>query len=123
MQFHSIRKNTSQAWREVGGKRFFAKSLWEYRYSMFLQMLKEKKSIQDWHYEPKIFYFEGIKRGTTNYKPDFRIDYADGTHEYVEVKGFYDKKSLTKIKRFAKYFPDEKLRLVDGKWFKSNNRI
>lgn len=121
MQFHIIRKNTSQRWRNVGGKRFFAKSLWEYRYSLFLQMLKDKKIIFDWHYEPKTFYFEGIKRGTTNYKPDFRLDYPDGTHEYVEVKGYYDKKSLTKIKRFSKYFPDEKLRVVDAKWFKRNN--
>jgi len=38
------------------------------------------------------------------------------------VKGYYDAKSLTKIKRFRKYFPTEKLRLIDAKWFKANSK-
>ena len=31
-----------------------------------------------------------------------------------------DLKSLTKIKRMAKYFPEIKLRVVSGDWFKTN---
>lgn len=40
---------------------------------------------------------------------------------WVEVKGYYDPRSITKIKRFKKYFPEEELRVVDKKFFKQNN--
>lgn len=78
-------------------------------YAKKLQLSKEAGKIKDWEHEPKVFYFEGIKRGTTNYTPDFIVNENDGSHYYVECKGYWDAKSKTKVKRFAKYFPEEKL--------------
>lgn len=121
MQVHTKRLNTTQGWREIAGKRIFFRSSWEYKYALYLQFLKKQEKILDWEHEPQVFWFEGIRRGCTNYRPDFRIDNFDSTHEWIEVKGYYDAKSLTKIKRFRKYFPEEKLRLIDAKWFRANN--
>ena len=121
MQVHNKRVNTTQGWRVVAGHRLYFRSAWEYRYALYLQYLKKDEKIETWEHEPQTFYFEGIKRGVTNYKPDYRINNFDGTHEWVDVKGYWDAKSLTKVKRFRKYFPQEKLTLVDAKWFKNNN--
>jgi hypothetical protein len=123
MQIHlkNGRATWKQDWAEIGGKRNFYRSRWEYRYALYLEFMKKHKHIVDWEHEPKTFYFEGIKRGTTNYKPDFRVVFPSGNHEWVEVKGYMDSRSITKIKRMAKYFPEEKLRVIGKEWFKSNS--
>lgn len=72
-------------------------------------------------HEPNTFWFEGIKRGVVSYLPDFLVLENDGKSYYVEVKGYMDAKSKTKIKRFAKYYPKERLIVIDSKWFKRNN--
>jgi hypothetical protein len=108
-------------WVEIGGKRFYTRSLAEKRFAQYLQFLKDKKSISDYHYEPKTFWFEGIKRGCVSYKPDFLIEEIDGSHWWGEVKGYMDPKSATKIKRFQKYFPEEKIRVIDSKWISTNS--
>ena len=46
--------------------------------------------------------------------------HLDGSEEWAEVKGYYDSKSQTKMKRMAKYYPDVKIRLVGSEWFKQN---
>jgi len=117
-----IRKKSTQGWREIGGKRCYFRSRWEANYARTLQFLKEYEKIADWEHEPETFWFEAIKRGVRSYKPDFRITELDGSHRWVEVKGYYDAKSLTKIKRFRKYYPNEQLTLIDSKWFQKNNR-
>src|SRR5574338_782510 len=92
-QFHS-----HKGWITVGGKEFHYKSQWEKNYAKFLQFLKEKNQIQDWEYEPKTFWFENIKRGVRSYLPDFKVINLDGSHYWVEVKGYMDARSKTKIK-------------------------
>lgn len=111
--------NNKAGWREIGGKRKYFRSCWEANYAKFLQYQKEKGLIEDWEHEPKTFWFEGIKRGCVSYKPDFYVK-AD-IPWWVEVKGYMDAKSATKIKRFTKYFPDEKLIVIDKKWFLKNS--
>ena len=83
----------------------------------YLQYLKEKGQIVDWEHEPHTFWFEGIRRGCVSYKPDYRVTRRDGSHYWIEVKGFMDAKSRTKIRRFAKYFPSEKLEVIDTNRF------
>lgn len=73
--------------------------------------------IKGWEHEPKCFWFNEIKRGTRSYLPDFKVSLHDGSHYWVEVKGYFDSKSLTKIKRFRKYYPQEKLVVVSKEWF------
>ncbi len=97
--------------------------MYEANYARYLQLLKEKNHIFSWEHEPKTFWFEGIKCGCVSYKPDFKVTYMEGFHYWVEVKGYMDSKSQTKIKRFQKYFPNETLFVIDKKWFKKNSNI
>ena len=48
--------------------------------------------------------------------PDFWLPHRQ---EYHEVKGWMDQKSKTKLDRMARYFPDVKIKVIDGKFFKS----
>lgn len=114
---------SSQGWRTIGDKTHYFRSSWEVNYALYLQWLKKTNLIADWEYEPKEFWFEGIKRGCVTYKPDFRILRPTGEHYWVEVKGYMDAKSKTKLKRFKRYFPDEELFVIDKAWFAKNRNL
>lgn len=109
--------------RTKSGKRedlgsLFVRSSWEANYARYLNFLITQKQIISWEYESKTFVFEGIKRGTLSYTPDFRVLNNDASHEWHEVKGWMDATSKTRLKRFAKFFPNEKLVLIDAKAYK-----
>lgn len=110
-------RNTNKGWRLIGGKKHYYKSGWEMAYALFLQRRKEAGFIEDWEYEPETFWFEKIKRGVRSYKPDFKLYHSDGSTSWVEVKGYMDQKSRTKIKRFKKYYPAETLEVVGKEFF------
>ena len=107
----------NQSWKEIDNRKIYFRSDWEYQFAVYLQQLKASDAIQNWEFEPKTFWFDAIKRGVRSYKPDFRITNTDGTHYWVEVKGYMDAKSKTKIKRLRKYYPEEILHVVDKDWF------
>lgn len=125
MQIHLKEGKTiwKQEWHEIGGKRNFYRSKAEYRYALYLQFLKKNNQIKEWEHEPETFWFDKIKRGTNNYKPDFRITLLNDTLEYHEVKGYMDAKSKTKIKRMGIYHPNIKLRVIESDWFRKNNKM
>jgi len=109
--------------RSAGGKRSdlgdrYFRSAWEANYARYLNWRVTRGDLAAWEYETKTFVFEKIKRGTRAYTPDFKLVFADGRHEWHEVKGWMDPKSATRIKRMAKYFPQEALRIIDEKWFR-----
>lgn len=113
--------------RTRGGKRddlggLYFRSAWEANYARYLNFLVSKGEIAGWAFEPKTFEFEKIKRGTRAYTPDFRVDLVGGGHEWHEVKGWMDDKSKTRLARFARYFPAEKLIVIDQSWFKSASK-
>lgn len=103
------------AWHEIGGSRKYYRSNWEANYAYYLQWLKEGGHIQEWKHEPKTFWFEGVKRGTVSYLPDFWVLENDGRESFHEVKGWMDDRSKTKIARMAKYHPQVRLIVIDGK--------
>jgi len=110
-----------QFWAQVGDKQpIYFRSEWEFYYSLFLEKLRQENKINDWKHEPKCFWFNDIKRGVRSYLPDFCVTHKDGSEEWSEVKGFFDAKSQTKMKRMAKYYPEVKIRLVGADWFKQN---
>ena len=111
-----------QAWREFGGKRNFYRSKQESNYGRWLEFQKQRGLIKEWEHEPKTFWFEKIKRGINNYKPDFEVTLNDGTIEYHEVKGWMDSKSKTKIKRFVKYYPELTLKVFGAKWYREASK-
>jgi hypothetical protein len=85
--------------------------------------MKKHGHIIDYWYEPETFWFHAIKRGTTNYKPDFKVQFPSGNFEYYEIKGYETDKDRTKYKRMAKYHPKIKLNVVSKDWFKANTPI
>ncbi len=83
-----------------------------------------------WVYEPQEFKFP-IDHGTVSYLPDFHIDLTPwkdpsrstqgwpsgflkfAPQEYwIEVKGWMNKSSQTKLSRFFKYYPEEAQQLI-----------
>lgn len=109
-----------QDWRTIGGKKKYFRSRWEANYARYLEFLKKQCEILDWLHEPQTFWFEKIKRGSRSYLPDFKVINLDESYYWVEVKGWFDDRSKTKLKRFKLYYPDEKLEIIDSKWFKRN---
>jgi hypothetical protein len=107
-----------QKWATIDDRRIFCRSTWELTFAKYAQAMKAAGAILDWEHEPKTFWFLEIKRGVRSYLPDFKITNLDGSHYWVEVKGYMDAKSKTKIKRFRKYYPEEQLVVADAEFFK-----
>lgn len=121
---HPLQYLKSKAgWHEIAGRRIYFRSSWEKKYAEHLQALKERYEIIEWEHEPKTFWFEAIKRGVRSYLPDFRVHRIDGTFYWVEVKGYMDARSKTKLKRFKKYYPEEEIIVVDETWFKKHKKF
>lgn len=113
-------KGISRGYRLIGEKRKFYRSKWEANYARWLQYQLEQGWIQSWQHEPRTFWFSGIRRGTVSFLPDFQVSTNDLAY-WVEIKGYMDAKSATKIKRFKKFYPEERLVVIDREWFKKNN--
>lgn len=113
-----LRTRFQSGWHDIGKKRVYLRSSWELSYAKYLEWLKNNKQIKEWIYEPITFYFEGIKRGTNNYKPDFCVHELNGTYTYIEIKGYMSPKDRTKFKRMAKYHPNIKLIVIDAPAFR-----
>lgn len=119
----SPQRSVWKGWVEIDGKKMYLKSRWEKRYCLYLSLMKKHGHIVDYDYEPTTFWFEGIRRGTNNYKPDFSVTYPSGNVEYFEVKGYETNKDRTKYKRMAKYHPEIKLIVIGKVWYKTNSNI
>lgn len=108
--------------RGAAGRRedlgIYVRSSWEANYARYLTWRVGRGELLSWEYEPKTFVFETIKRGTRSYTPDFLLTFADGRQEWHEVKGWMDPKSATRLKRMARYFPSEVVRVIDKHWFR-----
>lgn len=97
----------------------YVRSAWEGNYARYLNFLMRQGEIAAWEYEPKTFVFDGVRRGVLTYTPDFRVWNADGSHEWHEVKGWMDAASKAKLKRMAKFYPDEKVIVIGEDWFRA----
>ena len=75
------------------------RSSWE---ANFLTILNHQKIA--WDYEPKMFIFHSIERGTRGYLPDVYLPEED---MWIEIKGRIRPKDKTKLRRFKKYYPEE----------------
>lgn len=97
---------------------FFVRSRWEANYARYLVWLKQKGDIVSWEYEPTTFRFDGVSRGPYTYKPDFLVVEKDGSQAYHEVKGWMDSGSRSRLKRFAKFYPQHRIVVVDAKAYR-----
>ena len=91
----------------------YFRSKWEANYALVLDMLVKHNQIKSWEYEKKTFVFDKVEFGTRRYMPDFEVTRNDGTIYYVEVKGYMDGRSKTKLRRMKKYYPEVELILVE----------
>ena len=106
---------------DLGDKRY--RSAWEANYARYLNWLKATGNIHHWEFEPDTFWFMQIKRGVRSYLPDFKVwESPTATPYYVEVKGWWDPKSLTKLKRMKKYYPDIRVDIVSRKEYNAIKR-
>jgi len=103
--------------RTKGGRRedlgnIYFRSSWEANMARYFNFVGI-----EWQFEPKCFIFHNVKRGSVSYTPDFYLPKDD---MWIEVKGWMDPKSQTKLKRFAKYYPEEyaKLEIIDPAKYK-----
>lgn len=103
---------------EIAGRVIFFRSSWEANVAAYLQFKKEKKLIKEWEFEVDVFWFDKIKRGVRSYKPDFKITNNDGNQYYIEVKGWMDSKSKTKLNRMRIYHPEVKIEVLGNKEYK-----
>ncbi len=99
----------------------YVRSGWEANYARYLNFLVSQLKIQSWRYEPRTFRFP-VVRGSTEYTPDFEVIENDNSIVFHEVKGWMDAKSKTKLKRFAKHFPNETLLLITEKEYNEIKR-
>ena len=82
--------------REDLGETYF-RSSWEANYARYLNLLIKLGAITAWEYEPLTFWFDGVRRGTNSYRPDFRIHHKnDDRPEYIEIKGWVTPKPLSR---------------------------
>lgn len=111
----SVTENYSRAKRgyrdDLPG--IYFRSRWEANYARYLNLLKTRGDIEHWEYEPDVFWFEAILRGVRSYKPDFKVWEKGQEPYYIEVKGWMDAKSVTKLKRMAIYHPGVRVDVVD----------
>lgn len=105
---------------DLGGQ--FFRSAWEANYARYLSWQRSRGAISGWRYEARRFEFPD-RRGARSYLPDFEVTMPDGLVEWHEVKGWLDGPSKTRLKRFAKHYPDQRLVLIDAAWFKSNGNL
>lgn len=111
-------KGSKFGWIEFGTRRFYMRSSWERNYARYLEFLKGNGDIKDWDYECQTFEFAN-RHGTTRYLPDFKIIQNDGSHYWVEVKGYMKQKDRTKLKRMKRDHPSEVVELFDAEEYRS----
>jgi len=114
-----IKKGYEHGWIIFGDRVLFVRSRWEANLCAYYEFLKNNGSIKEWEYEKETFWFEGLKRGTTNYKPDFRITRNDDSQYRVEVKGYWEKKDTVKMNRMKKYHPDVQMKYIQENEYKA----
>lgn len=125
------RRDFSHIQRPVGvrGIRFRSKS--EANYAAYLQWLMERDQIYGWLYETATFWFTpdavkkgGVRRGVTSYRPDFKVLLSGRAEhaEYHEVKGYMDARSKTALARMARYYPGEKVVVIDSRFMAALKR-
>ena len=104
--------------RLIGGREVYFRSAWEANWARYLQWLQERGEITGWEYEYEVFRFP-VKRGTTEYRPDFCVVRKDWSLEYHEVKGWKHPKGQTALKRMKLYYPEITVIVVDAKRYRA----
>lgn len=84
----------------------FYRSSWESNFHRYIKHLEPQALIK---YEPKTYIFTpfGVVRGQLSYTPDFSIVFPDGRQVLIELKGYFSRQDITKLRRFKKFYPED----------------
>ncbi len=93
--------------KNIKYKNIYMRSSWEVAYAKWLDKQKIK-----WKYEPKRFNL-----GKLTYVPDF---YLPKQNLYIEIKGYFNKKTKQKMRLFKKVYPNIKLNILREKYLKNS---
>ncbi len=117
----------------IGGQVCHFRSKGEHNLALYFEFLKEQGEILDWVHEAgenqmmscQMYFDLPLKaKGTRSWLIDFAVEMPDGEIVFWEYKGWLDGGDVTKFRRFAKYYPDDKVILVmSGKAKKDANRL
>ena len=112
----SRNKNHHAGKRTIGGETRHFPNRWEANYYRYLHWLESRKEIITFWYQPDYYEFP-VQHGTTRYRPDFHVRTQDPDSDYfieylVEIKGWMDAASKTKLNRMKKYHPEIEVRVV-----------
>ena len=99
--------NNKAGWHTVGRNSYYFRSLFEWHFAEYLEMLFVGKAIKGWEFEQTTFTFPDDK-----YLVDFDVLNNDGTFEYIECKGHWDARAKRKIQLLNKYRPEVQLTVV-----------
>lgn len=106
---HSSYHTTSNAYSRChGGTRndlgMYFRSSWE---ANIARVFNYKKI--NWEYEPCRFHFKDTHDGVNSYQPDF---FLSDLELFVEVKGWFDDKSILRLEKFNDEYPEYYSNLV-----------
>lgn len=128
------RRSFAHVQRPVGVRGIKFRSKMEANYAAYLEWLIKVGEIQAWEYEFCTYWFTpdkvnkgGVRRGVTSYKPDFfvipkRREGELNRHELHEVKGYLDPRSKTALTRMKRYYPEERMVVIDSAAMKALRR-
>jgi hypothetical protein len=89
----------------VGGKTCHFRSKLEYRYAVYLELLKQQGHIEEWEYEPqhmKIEFEHGRIGNKRTYLPDFTVLYpGEEVWEIHETKGRFQPLDYKKLLKYS----------------------
>jgi hypothetical protein len=103
-------QSVMRGYRSDLGDNYF-RSRWEANIARYLTFSKRR-----WQYEAKTFWFLEVKSGIRSYTPDF---YLPNENIYIEVKGYMDQDSKTKLNRMQKYYPKIVVEVWDSARYES----
>lgn len=98
--------------------KLYARSGYEISVANYLALMARNKYVHYWKHENLELRFDGVKRGCLLWIPDFTTyDEQDRIINIYEVKGKFEPKDSTKIKRIKKFHPGlfEKLIYITDK--------
>jgi len=96
----------------VGNQTCRFRSEFEWRWAQWLQRLLEAGTLADWQYEPRRFAFPNELTGAKVYTPDFLIVEPSEGRIWHECKGRLVGSDVTKFRRMADYYPNDRIVLV-----------
>jgi len=117
--------NVKPVTASVGGKEHTFRSKLEYRYCVYLELLKQAGEIVNWWYEDRETLMEVETAYLHNkklYLPDFVVQTNTGRYELHECKGFFQQKDAMKLRLAAQQYENPITLIFAGLPAKSKNK-